>query len=157
MSTPGSESWHQFHAKAHAYLNAQQERLRSEFRLGDWQRYDYDQAAETITFSSSGQPGVVAKIQVVGSTSKQSGTWLWAWHNESILEPVRSRLSIVRQFGLRQGFRQLVDPSWPGDETDGWEMTTAAAYLLNAEGAYRSPSDQGALFLLLFEPRLVTP
>ncbi len=155
MSAHETDSWESFHARSHAYLDAQQENLRSAFRLGEWQQYHYDQDAETLTFSSAGRAGLVARIQVVGSTSNRSRTWLWAWANPTILEPVRSRLSVVRQFGLRNDFRRLVEPSWPGDEIDGWEMTAAAAYLLEAAGAYRAPSEEGALFLLIFDPVLV--
>jgi hypothetical protein len=34
------------------------------------------------------------------------------------------------------------------EEIDGWEMTAVAARLLEAEGAYRSPSENAFLFLL---------
>jgi hypothetical protein len=54
----------------------------------------------------------------------------------------------LRSFGAKPGFEKLTQASWPGDETDGWEMTAAAAMLLSAKGAYRAPDENGALFLI---------
>lgn len=95
-------------------------------------------------------------MQVVGSISTISGTWLWAWDNPWILEPVKHCLGTVRDYGETHGFGKLTDPKWPGDEQDGWEMTAAAAYILQAEGGYRAPDEKGALFLLMRNVRRVT-
>jgi hypothetical protein len=118
--------WDDVLGRALEYLNAQQERLKSEFDLGRWQRYDYDQDAGTLTFSSDGRIGVIAEMHVVGSTSRSGGTWLWSWDNPSIVDRVKHC-----------------------DEHDGWEMTAVAAHLLKAEGAYRAPGEDGALFMIL--------
>ena len=141
--------WEAFLDGAVAYLTRQQDRLKSEFQLGRWQRYDYDQDAATLAFSSNGRVGVVADIHIVGSTSTQSGTWLWAWDNASILASVTHCLADVRAYGERHGLEKLTTAKWPGDERDGWEMTAATAFILRAEGAYRAPSDNGALFMVL--------
>jgi hypothetical protein len=77
----GWAMWDSILDVAMEYLGRQQDRLMADFPLGDWQRYDYGQEAGTLTFSSNGRIGIVADIQVVGSTSKSGGTWLWAWDN----------------------------------------------------------------------------
>ena len=131
------------------YLQRQQDRLNADFQLGSWQQYKYDQDAGTIVFSSGGQIGIVADIHIVGSTSKSSGTWLWAWDNSSVLDRVKHCLIEVRTFGEVHGFAKLTTPKWPGDECDGWAMTAIAAFILRAQGAYRAPNDNGALFMVL--------
>src|SRR5262245_41641342 len=141
--------WDEFLADAMDYLKTQRDRLEKEFGLGHWERYDYDQEAGIITFSSGGKVGVIADMQVVGSTSKSSGTWLWSWDNPSILPSVKDQVLQVRAYGEEQAFEKLTDPKWPGDEHDGWEMTAITAFILRAEGGYRSPSDNGALFLVM--------
>jgi len=135
------------------YLEEAQERLRQEFRLGDCKRYDLDQQKGTIEFSSDGQVGVVAEMHIVGSTSTKTGTWLWSWDNPSILPNVKHCMEEVREYGRVHNIERLLKSKWTGDEQDGWEMTAIAAYLLKADGAYRSPSDRGALFLLLKNAR----
>jgi hypothetical protein len=146
--------WEPFLDMALEYLNRQQERLKSEFRLGTWPRYDYDQEAGTLAFSANGKVEVLADIHIVGSTSTRSGTWLWAWDNPSILENVKHCLADVRAYGESHGLEKLTTAKWSGDEHDGWEMTAAAAFILRAEGAYRSPGEHGALFMVLRNVRM---
>src|SRR5262245_2441460 len=142
-------SWQPFIDLAMQCLTRQQDHRKTEFELGSWPRYDYDQEAGMLTFSSNGRVGVVADMHIVGSTSKRSGTWLWAWDNPSILEHVKHCLADVRAYGEAHGLDKLTTATWPGDEHDGWEMTAATAFILRAEGAYRSPGDHGALFMVL--------
>jgi hypothetical protein len=59
----------------------------------------------------------------------------------------------VREYGRAHGIDRLVNAKWSGDEQDGWEMTAIAAYILKADGGYRSPGQQGAVFLILKNPR----
>ena len=135
------------------YLEEAQERLRREFNLGDWKRYDVDQDKGTIEFSSDGQVGVVAEMHIVGSTSTSTGTWLWSWDNQSILPKVSHCMEAVREYGRIHNIERLVKARWSGDEQDGWEMTAIAAYILKADGGYRSPGQKGALFVILKNPR----
>jgi len=146
--------WDEFLADAMNYLKSQQQRLEKEFRLGHWERWFYDQKSGTITFSSAGEAGVIADMQVVGSTSNSSGTWLWSWDNPSILPDVKNKILEVRAYGAEHGFERLTDPKWLGDEYDGWEMTAVTAFILKADGGYRAPGDNGALFLVMENVRL---
>jgi hypothetical protein len=150
------EMWDEFLAAATEYLQARQDWLRDEFGLGEWPRWDYDQPTATLRFSADGKTGVVADMQVVGSTSTSSGTWLWSWANDSILAPAMGDMERVRAYGEAHGFDKLVQAKWPGDESDGWEMTAAAAYILQAEGGYRAPHERGALFMIMRQVRRVT-
>ena len=148
-----SAEWDQFVATAVEYLCARQDRFSVEFELDSWERYDYDQEEGTIKFSSFGKVGVIADIQVVGSTSKSGGTWLWSSNNESILPQCKGGLDVVRTLGDRHGYQRLVTDKWPADEQDGWEMAAVASFVLGSEGAYRVPDDNGALFLVLHNLR----
>jgi hypothetical protein len=47
--------WDSFMEMAVEYLRCQPDRLKAEFQLGIWPRYDYDQEAGTLTFSSDGK------------------------------------------------------------------------------------------------------
>ena len=62
-------------------LQEKNDRLKTEFRIDDWPRYDYDVDAGTLTFSDQGIVKVFAEIQIVGTTSVKAGDWLWAWAN----------------------------------------------------------------------------
>ena len=52
---------------------------------------------------------------------------------------LRRDLDEVRRYGEHHDIWQLTTPKWEAVETDGWEMTSIAAYILQAKGAYRMP------------------
>jgi hypothetical protein len=131
------------------YLEEQQERLRSAFRIDDYDRYDWNQESGQLVFSRQGVPIVVADIQFVGSISLRSHTWMWSWANESLLEPVKERAREVRAYGEEHCLLKLACACWSGQEEDGWQMAAIAAYLLKAQGAYRSPDEGRFSFLLM--------
>lgn len=128
--------------RAYEYLTGRQDHLKQAFGLSNFERWDWDADRGAVIFSDAGTPRVVAASQLVGSVSKQSRTWLWAWANDQIELRLRRDLDEIRRYGEHHGIWQLTTPKWEADETDGWEMTSIAAYILQAKGAYRMPSDQ---------------
>ena len=132
-----------------AYLDVAQSAMREHFRLGDYDRYHWDQDTGELVFSSAGTPKVVAAIQFVGSLSTRSNTWLWSWANKSYLESVRREVRKVRKIGDERRFMKLAAARWPATEADGWDMTAVTAYLLRAQGVYRSPGDTGFTFMVM--------
>jgi hypothetical protein len=147
--------WEKLVSDANAYTETQQSRLKTEFSLLDWKRYDYHQEAAALVFSSGGTERLTTRIQIVGSTSTSSGTWLWAWDNPSILEEASESVHLLRKFGLQHRFERLSEAKWKADEIDGWEMTAVACLLLGGEGVYRAPDENGALFMVLTNPEIV--
>ena len=135
--------------RAHDYTTARQEVLRNQFRLGTWPRWDWSQDDRRIVFSADGVPNVIADIQFVGTTSEETGTWLWAWDNPHIERALARDVHEVRRFGEAHDIAQLTTPKWPADATDGWEMTSITAYVLQAKGAYRTPRDRGFTYMIL--------
>jgi hypothetical protein len=120
------------------------------FKLGTYGNWDYDSEAGTITFSTQGTPKVVAQVQVVGTTSAKSKTWLWAWANDSVPRPLVASALTVRDFGQREGVSALVEPELPDDEFIGWEMTAITAKLVGGIGGYRTPRAVGGYTFYLF-------
>lgn len=136
--------------KAHNYLTARQDELRKNYRINDWPRWDWDQGDRQLIFSESGIPKVIADIQFVGSISTETDTWLWGWANPHYEAEMSLDIREVQQFGEAHGIAQLTTPKWAADETDGWEMTSISAYILQARGAYRTPRDQGGFTYMIF-------
>ena len=124
------------------------ERCDRDLQIFAWPRWDYDLDRGTLTFSRDGVPGIRASIQVIGSTSKTGGTWLWAWANTSLPENVTQGAAGVRAFGQTENLPSLTEASLPDDEYLGWEMTAVAAKVLAAKGAYRCPGDNGFLYMV---------
>lgn len=111
-------------------LQARNDRLEEEYRLGSWERWHYDLPTASLTFSAAGVPKVIAEIQVAGTTSMAAGNWLWAWANSE--------------------WDRVIDAGDLSLNGIGWELTAAAARVSNAMGAYRPPRDEGGgLYLLI--------
>ncbi|MES2613213.1 MAG: hypothetical protein V4679_23375 [Pseudomonadota bacterium] len=150
------DAWAAAVTEGHRALAARQKALEADHGISRFERWDYDQAAGTLTFSHAGVPRVVADIEFIGSISKTSGTWLWAWANFHNHAKVVARIPALREWGEEQGFLPLTVPRWEADTTDGWELSGVAAQLLGAKGVYRAPADNGFLFMALMSVRTVT-
>ena len=133
---------------AYAYLQQQQAQTWATFDIDSYGHYHYDQETGKLVFSNNGIVRVISDFQAVGSVSTRSNTWLWAWANDSILAGVRQAAESVHVFGEREQITEVVAPSWPADETDGWAMTALTAYLTQAKGGYRCPDDHGFLYVV---------
>ncbi len=127
------------------------ELLKQNFRLGTWQRWDYDLEAATLTFSNDEVPRVIATIQAAGTTSNKSGTWMWGWANRTLPSCVTSQLFLIKQFGERENISQLTRDKFAADEDLDWQLAAVATRILGAKGAYRCPSENGLLFLIVMD------
>ncbi|MFT4074111.1 MAG: hypothetical protein QM647_01175 [Asticcacaulis sp.] len=147
--------YHEWKHEAFHQLMDKQDRLEADYGLNTWPRYDYDVDAGRLTFSQDGVVKVMADIQVVGTIGSKD--WLWAWANDHWPDHVVADMEEVVSFGETHGILELI--SGYVTDTDlnqlGWKLTAVAVRILNAVGAYRPPSETGALFLLIKSIRLV--
>lgn len=134
--------------KSTVYLRARNDKISREYGIGGYSRYEYDLFQNEIWWSAAEGPKVRGKLTIVGSLSSKSGTWLWAWANPHFNDIEIGPIDKVRDFGDREDIQKLTESKWQADEVDGWEMTSVSARLLESQGAYRSPSASGNLFLL---------
>jgi hypothetical protein len=135
------------HQAVHALMDLNQ-RCEREFKISSWPRWDYDFDASTLTFSKDGIARVIVSVQVVGTTSDSSGTWLWSWANAHLPPNVTEGIKKVRSFGETEGLAELTTPSARDDEYLGWGMTAVAAKLLESKGAYRCPGTNGFIYFV---------
>ena len=119
--------------------------------IGNSERWDYDQETGLMEFSDSGVVKLRIKYEEVGSISKISGTWLWAWDNPHLLDQITGLIGEVKEFGESKEYERLTKRKWYGDEYDGWEMTAISAYILKAKGAYRVPTEKTYSYMLFMD------
>jgi hypothetical protein len=123
-----------------------------EFKFLSLHRMDYEQEACRMIFSDiSVQPRVVANFQIVGSLSGSSGTWLWSWDNQYLLDITIEDIWYVKEFGDKNRIEKLSSPKWNASEKDAWDMTAISAYLLKAKAAYSFLSDEIRVYMVLKE------
>lgn len=106
------DQWVNFVTESHEYLSERQNQLMSDYKLSKHKRWDWDQPTSSLIFSNDCVTAVVAEVQFVGSVSKKSGTWLWSWANDSIVDNAKSQLAVVRKYGENHDFPALTESKW---------------------------------------------
>jgi hypothetical protein len=135
---------------------AKQKRTAETYRLESWDRYDYDAAACTLTFSDASGPRVVADIQVVGTIGDED--WMWGWANDNWPAQSTDVMRQVRDYGAANGIEELTSEFLASDDLPGlgWMLSAIAARVLEAEGAYSAPTQPGAVYLLIRSIKFVS-
>ena len=90
-------------------------------------------------------------IQMLGSESQQSGTWLWAWANaESELPPSLVAASTqLHDIGEIRKIVEFTNPQFGSEHVTGEKISMIASGMLKARGYFRGPYDGGAIFLVI--------
>ena len=137
------------------YLEEKQKAFVQNYKLDDYDRWDWSQDTGKLIFSKDGRPMVEADIQFAGSYSTESNSWMWAWANQDLDEKVKAASRKAKEIGEDLGLRQLVAGLWDATEVDGWEMTAVLANAARAIGAYRTPKEGGFTYMVVVGVRWV--
>ncbi len=139
--------------KSREYLLEQQEIIKENYGLGDYERMDYEQETGKMTFTLKGKKNVIMTFHMVGSVSDRSNTWMWSWDNPYLLDNVKEEMLKVKAYGEKNGIEKLIQPKWSGNEDDGWAMTAIAARILKAKGAFSFLSDEMMIYVVFSDVR----
>ena len=123
------------------------------WHFGEEESWDFSQDTGELVLTFPDKI-VRAKAQIVGSYDSQAGTWMWSWANQSISENLTHDSIQVRQYGQEHCLRRLTEPSWSGEEIDGWQMTALACRLCESNGAYRGPAGETFVFFTFGEVQI---
>lgn len=125
--------------------------------LGSFDRWNIDQQVGDLVFSQADGTTVTAKAQIIGSFSTKDNSWLWAWDNPSILDPLKRDALQVKAYGEKHRLEKLTTRKWIGTEDDAWAMTALAVKLCGAHGAYRGPAGDAYVFMTFGEVNVSKP
>jgi hypothetical protein len=134
---------------ADSAMRARQDTLTREFRIGSYERYDYDEASGIFVFSDSGVAKVLADIQLVGEVSRRDSAWTWAWQFPHVAPFLVRDARAMRRYGWWHGIPLLRRTGWSADQVDGWEMTSLTGWLTGAQGDYRAPASDSSTYTFL--------
>ncbi len=130
-------------------LQPKMEAAITKWRLDSFKRYDLDQTKGTLVFTDDSGHKVSCTVQVVGTFSTASQTWLWSWASPWVTDPLKKDSEVVREFGRTNGVEKLTSEKWSATEADGWAMAAVAARLAGAESVYRLPNRDAYIFMLI--------
>ena len=151
MNTDDFNAWA---AAARQRTEQKTEAAQRDFGLGSHARYQTDLAAATIRFFDAADvEHARAEIQVAGSWSPDSSTWMWGWENESVPDAATDRLEAVRDAGRKRHVNALLAHVQACDEDGAWNLASLAADIVDAQCVYRIGGARNQAFLLLFNLR----
>lgn len=93
------------------------------------------------------------QVQVLGTESEASGTWLWAWANTDSNIPTHLLVAslALKAYGEKHGISELTTPELSLDQFDGHTLALLASGICDANAYYRCPYEGGALFVLIMD------
>jgi hypothetical protein len=121
-------------------------------------RYALQESPPWLGFGASDDRfTLLCEPSVLGSWSSRTNTWLWGWANDYWESPLTRASVRVKRLGERLGIERLWRGQFESDESLAWGLCSAALDALpEFDGIYRSPSENGALFLAARNTRRVT-
>ena len=149
-AAPADGDWGRWSREAVAQLKERGDALRARHGLANSTSYHWDLATPSIRFEPEGGP-VSFRIQCVGTVSNHEGTFLWGWANDGLPAVGTQDLHIVREFGEAHQLGLLTDAEWAGGHGEALEMLAIAGRVLDADGFWIEPDDDGAIYFVLFE------
>jgi len=95
--------------------------------------------------------GLTTKIQLIGTKSLQSNTWLWAWANTSIAgsKELISESLKLKKYGIQQNIIFLTKPQIKLDTISANKIIFIASGLLNIGSYYRTSYTGGVAYYYL--------
>ncbi|MEC7518638.1 MAG: hypothetical protein VYE22_02175 [Myxococcota bacterium] len=96
-----------------------------------------------------GLGSVESRGEALGTCSRQEGTFLWGWANETMPEAAFRDLERVRAFGEEHDLGLLVDAEWPAGHAEALEALIIAGRLLDAEGVFTDNTGDVTIYFAL--------
>nr|WP_162660490.1 DUF6882 domain-containing protein [Tuwongella immobilis] len=92
-------------------------------------------------------------VQLLGTESLASGSWLWAWANTESKIPGHLLVAslALKAYGEQHGIPELTTPQLPLDQINGNTIGLLASSICEANAFYRCPYEGGALYVLIMD------
>ncbi|MGE8533922.1 DUF6882 domain-containing protein [Chryseobacterium sp.] len=126
-----------------------QKKFKEIYKIDSYENWFYDSELELLRLYNDDNDEVYFKYVPVGSYSLKSKTWMWSWFNSHSIEKNKNELLIVKEFGIEHNYEKLYNGTFPGDEYDGWELSSICFDFLKGVGVYKVNTDDLEKYLLV--------
>ncbi|MFD2247013.1 DUF6882 domain-containing protein [Pontibacter ruber] len=133
-------------------LKTLQESFRKDYHIDDYSHWFYNQSTELLRLYNASEEAYFKYIPV-GTYSKSSKTWMWAWDNEDSVEQSKYDTLVLQHYGVDNDFEKLSNGYFDSDECDGWKFTALAHQFLGGIGGYKVTSDHLEIYFLIMEKK----
>lgn len=119
---------------------------RARWGVGTADRWSADLAQGEITFHFPDR-SITGPVQVLGTWSRESETWLWGWANESLPPSVTQASAVTREYGKTHGLQALNEAKLGASAELSDDLASVSVELGELAGMYRAPSQTGFIWL----------
>lgn len=113
-----------------------------------------DDASGMIHWTLPNGKQATAACQVMGTYDLQSGSFLWAWDNDSIEEKLKQDAQHVHDFGKENGVEFLSYRKLDCEEDDVWDLIALSSQICGSKGAYCGETDGVLLYVTFGDVKL---
>ena len=117
--------------------------------------WGFDLNTGVLAFRRPHEPPLQLNVQVLGTESQDTHTWLWAWANESAIPPSLVTAALqLKQLGEAEGIAELSTPELPITPlVNPARLALVACGILRGGASFTAPYPNGAAHLLIKDPK----
>ncbi|MCT4594216.1 MAG: hypothetical protein N4A57_08115 [Anaeromicrobium sp.] len=145
------EQFEKFLAKVYEELENKQESLFSDYNIGTYESYWFNQNSKTLQFKNNEKVELEFKIVCIGTWAHEKGTWMWSWANESFTEDIRKDSEELKKLKEITRYDAFEMEAFQCDENTAYEITAISVKHLDALGMYKMPGEKSHLFVALMK------
>jgi hypothetical protein len=126
--------------------------LQAQFGKTGW---GFDLNSGVLAFRPPHEQPLQLSVQVIGTESDDTQTWLWAWANDSQIPPdlLTSALQL-RQFGEAEHITEFTQSELAiTPRVNPACISLVASGILRSSAYFRAPYPRGAMYLLIKDPK----
>ena len=135
-------------------LKLQTDAHRAAWKIDEADNWAANQNTGKLVFTFANGLVASADMQIVGTYSLETHTFMWGWDHPSVQEPLREHARLALAFGQEHQLDMYTTAVVPCSEDDAWSFTATAARLGGANGAYRGPTGSAFVFMTFGEIEL---
>lgn len=115
--------------------------------IGKAEQWNVDQEKGIIYWTFKDGKIATAPVQIIGTYNPTDGTFLWSWDHPSVVKPLQVSASVVKGFGQKHGFEQLMTRKVSVTEDEAWGFVAIANRLSESNGGYRGDTGGPLVFM----------
>ncbi len=121
---------------------------------------DFEDLTEGIPWSFNLEKGIIMfedytfPMQVYGSFSKSSNTWLWAWENQHLQQTPKiiANSFVLKHLGERFDISHLTVPQYDSNQNELYDLGLIACSMFGQDGFFLADYGQGIMLLTVTFP-----
>lgn len=145
------EQFDEFVDNCYNELEAKQNKMWKDYKLGLYDEYWFNQIKKTLQFKLDNAVKIEFKIICIGTWAHKGETWMWSWANNSMTDEYRKDSEELKTLIGKTGFDIFHLEGFNCDEVMAYELVAVSINYLNAIRMYRIPGETSHLYVAIMK------